>query len=179
MFVKYNALTRHIFKNRPILKPSTLGNGFSLSEIRPDDIVEIFRMTRSHINYYSFQLHYLAKLYKNNQARILVVKYNKKILGFLIGYLKLSMRGPIGDIVLIITDKDYRRKGLATSLISSIFDWFRYNKCNKCYLKVKSDNEIAILLYKKHGFSKMGEVKRFYSDGCNADVMIKSLPKIQ
>ncbi len=56
----------------------------------------------------------------------------------------------------VITKKEYRNRGLATRVVGHFMS-LASKHTQKVVLWVRSDNEIAINLYKKYGFEKIGE----------------------
>ena len=61
-----------------------------------------------------------------------------------------------GSIENVATDSNYRKKGIATSLMKYIF---ALNMYEKYFLEVFDTNENAIKLYKKLGFKEVGTQK--------------------
>lgn len=68
------------------------------------------------------------------------------------------------DIVMLITDANYRRQGIATELITAL-----ENSCPQTtlFLEVESTNTIAQKLYEKIGFIRSGGRKNYYIRGKN------------
>lgn len=58
----------------------------------------------------------------------------------------------------------YRRKGVASALISNIIDYATMNEVVGITLEVRRSNESAILLYEKYGFINYGIRKNYYTD---------------
>ena len=73
------------------------------------------------------------------------------------------------DIIDIVIDEKYRRKGYGKSLINYIFDFY---KDKKVILEVSVDNEAAVNLYKSLNFSVIN-VRKGYYNGTDALVMEK------
>ena len=55
-------------------------------------------------------------------------------------------------IEFVATDKNYRKMGVATSIMNHLFTFF---ECNHFVLEVVNDNTNAIELYKKMGFKEI------------------------
>ena len=73
------------------------------------------------------------------------------------------------DIIDIVIDEEYRRKGYGKSLINYIFDLY---KDKKVILEVSVDNEAAVNLYKSLNFNVIN-VRKGYYNGIDALVMEK------
>jgi len=69
---------------------------------------------------------------------------------------QIEIDSKTGSIENVVTNSNYRKKGIATSLMEYIF---ALNKYEKYFLEVLDTNENAIKLYKKLGFKEVGTVK--------------------
>ena len=65
------------------------------------------------------------------------------------------------EINNIAVDENFRKKGIASSLMRKILQDFKNVK--KYFLEVRKSNQRAINLYKKFGFEIVGERKDFYT----------------
>lgn len=63
-------------------------------------------------------------------------------------------RGWVG-LYDVFVDKDFRSHGLGFNICTSLLETARQNGAKKSYLQVVSDNQVAIDLYKKLGYSQM------------------------
>ncbi len=86
-----------------------------------------------------------------------VVLYNNNI----VGYMGISMIAGEGYVTNIAILPDFRRKGFAERLLSTVISDCR-QKLEFISLEVRASNDAAISLYKKLGFSAVGCRKRFY-----------------
>lgn len=77
----------------------------------------------------------------------------------------------------ITVDKLYWGQGIGRHLITCLLEWARKEKnIRKVNLKVRADNERAIILYKRMGFSEEGCLTReFYSNGIFYDALCMGL----
>ncbi len=66
------------------------------------------------------------------------------------------------ELIFVCTNKPYERQGIATLLLTQTINDFPDNIKN-VVLEVRSQNEKAISLYNKLGFTKLGIRKGFYS----------------
>lgn len=67
--------------------------------------------------------------------------------------------------IAISVRKDYWGKGIGSGLMNLLLDFCRKTGAESIELEVRSDNERAIALYKKFGFEKNGENKRYFKIG--------------
>ena len=80
------------------------------------------------------------------------------IAGFVVLYVAVD-EGEIPDVVVA---PDYRRQGVAQSLMTYIFT--DNPDIQSYFLEVRESNEAAIGLYNKLGFAQVGIRKNFYTD---------------
>ena len=77
-----------------------------------------------------------------------------------------------GDIINIAVLPEYRRSGIASRLLETLFEFCRENDISALNLEVRESNTPARSLYKKHGFAEVGERKRYY-DGTETAVLMR------
>lgn len=102
----------------------------------------------------------------------LVAELGGTVIGYVIGL--LETRGE-GHIVSIGVHPNYRGRGVATALLNEVLSRFKAKGAKSAKLEVRVSNLPAINLYKKLGFRIIGTVEKYYPDGENAHVMVKSL----
>lgn len=83
--------------------------------------------------------------------------------GLCVGYIWVMLKGgcevqyKIKNIDAFIFDvcvnKDFRRNGIGSYMISYVVNYLFERNIKKCFLAVRRDNEPAINLYKKNGFN--------------------------
>ncbi|GAB7141184.1 ribosomal protein S18-alanine N-acetyltransferase [Deferribacterales bacterium RsTz2092] len=78
-----------------------------------------------------------------------------------------------GEILSIAVLPDVRGQGIATEILSYVFE--RHSGVLSWHLEVDSTNEIAIKLYKKRGFEANRLIKNYYSAGRDAIQMKMSV----
>ena len=96
----------------------------------------------------------LEEDFKN--SKYLVAKRNDEVLGFLSYRIVLDEL----EIMNIVVRNDYRRKGIASKMLSALIINEDYEKIN---LEVNINNNAAITLYKKFGFMQVGSRKNYYN----------------
>jgi len=78
----------------------------------------------------------------------------------------------VGEISLLATSPDYRRKGCMEFLLAAIIDAIGHKR--EIWLEVHSGNIQAQQLYKKLGFRQDGVRPRYYKDGGSAVLFSRS-----
>ena len=66
------------------------------------------------------------------------------------------------DMMNIAVHPDYRRRGIAESLVEKLVDALKANQAENLTLEVRASNTPAISLYEKLGFLQVGLRKNYY-----------------
>ena len=84
---------------------------------------------------------------------------NKKIIGYIYGYLKKddTNKNKTAYLDALFIDNDYREKGIANNLIKAFKKWAKENKCSNIEVNVCSNNIKAKNLYLKNNFQSFKE----------------------
>ena len=90
-----------------------------------------------------------------------------------IGFITFDISSDTADIEDVFVLPDYRKNGVGYALINNAFTYLRSKGVEKVFLEVRESNLSAINLYKKCGFSKISERKKYYPNGENALVFVK------
>jgi len=75
------------------------------------------------------------------------------------------------ELLSIAVNAAERGKGYAKALMEHSHKEFAKQGLKKCFLEVRENNTAAISLYKKLGYEKIAERKKYYADGECAVVM--------
>lgn len=92
-------------------------------------------------------------------SKCIVLEINDRIIGFLI----YSIIYERAEIIDIIVDEIYRKKGYATMLLNATLDDCKLNNCNNVTLEVNVQNKAAIAFYKKNGFTIVAKREKYYN----------------
>ena len=103
-----------------------------------------------------------AKLYQiekliNSSYDSIYGYYAKELL---VGFIHINKMYETIDIINIVVDEKYRRKGIATGLITYILN--NFTDVEKIMLEVNEHNEKAINLYLKNGFKEINRRPKYY-----------------
>ena len=79
------------------------------------------------------------------------------------------------EIELIATAEMYRRCGRGSKILQDLLSEAKSRGAKKVYLEVRVSNTAALRLYLNHGFSGLYARSRYYPDGEDALVMVKTL----
>jgi ribosomal-protein-alanine N-acetyltransferase len=86
-----------------------------------------------------------------------------------------ASEGSDTDILTIAVDPDYRLRGIARHMMTSLIDWAYSKNSPKILLEVETKNLPAQALYISEGFEVIAERKDYYGAGVDALVMSKEL----
>ena len=93
-----------------------------------------------------------------------VAEVGKKIVGFVYGAesnppaetLDRWKSRKVASIETLVVDEEYRRRGIATSLVRVLFDVFKQKRIDLVTLSVPAVEKAALKLYEKMGFEPRG-----------------------
>lgn len=69
----------------------------------------------------------------------------------------------------------HRRTGIGSALLAAATSELEKDGVNRIYLEVRESNSAAIAFYRKHGFEKTGERRKYYSGPTENAVVMKKL----
>lgn len=79
------------------------------------------------------------------------------------------------SLVNLAISQDYRRKGIATKLLSHLIKMAKEKNVEKMFLEVRRKNIPAISFYHKNGFIERGIRRGYYEDREDAIIMGREL----
>jgi ribosomal protein S18 acetylase RimI-like enzyme len=94
------------------------------------------------------------------------------VTGFIIA--EASRRG-LGHIITIDVLPQSRREGLGSKLLAAAEERLRGARCHTVALETAVDNASALAFYKRHQYSVVKTIPRYYSNGVDALVLEKDL----
>jgi RimJ/RimL family protein N-acetyltransferase len=100
----------------------------------------------------------ISEFLKNNTCLMLVGKIKGKIVSHLfIDRSDKERLEHIGDIAVSV-EKNHWGKSIGFEMVSFAIEWAKDRKISKLQLQVRTDNDRAINIYKKLGFSEEGRI---------------------
>lgn len=91
-------------------------------------------------------------------AIFLVAEENYRILG----YIGMYVSAPEGEITNVAVDPEMRSKGTGKALVDAMKQWACDHGVTSIILEVRVSNAVAIHVYERIGFAKLGVRKNFY-----------------
>jgi [ribosomal protein S18]-alanine N-acetyltransferase len=86
-----------------------------------------------------------------------------------------AQEGADTDILTIAVDPDYRLRGIARHMLTSLIDWAYTKNSPTIFLEVEKNNQPAQALYISEGFEIISIRPDYYGAGIDALVMTKAL----
>jgi len=86
-----------------------------------------------------------------------------------------AAEGSDTDILTVAVDPDFRLRGIARHMMTSLIDWAYSKNSPKILLEVETKNLAAQALYISEGFEVIAERKDYYGAGVDALVMSRVL----
>ena len=86
-----------------------------------------------------------------------------------------AAEGSDTDILTVAVDLDFRLRGIARHMVTSLIDWAYSKKSSTIFLEVEKNNLPAQALYISEGFAVISMRPDYYGPGIDALVMSKVL----
>ena len=82
--------------------------------------------------------------------------------GHVAGYIGSQTCGDESDVMNVAVHPDFRRRGIAESLVIALVEELKSLESHCLTLEVRASNESAQKLYEKMGFAEVGRRKNYY-----------------
>ncbi|MFC4525646.1 GNAT family N-acetyltransferase [Dyella halodurans] len=100
-------------------------------------------------------------------AQVLVASANhRRFLGTAVVFFRKGTQ--VARLYSIATSATARGKGVGSALLDAAEHAAKRRRCHALRLEVRTDNEVAIRLYERHGYERIGQYERYYGDGADA-----------
>ena len=173
-FNKYNSGE---YGNSSSLSPIYLKK--SQAEREFEEKIKILPMTNEDIDFLStnlnsdfddfWNINNLKNDFSNPNSTYLIAKVENEIVGFA-GFLKICDEA---NIMNIVTKKNKRNLGIGSKLLENLILYAKNRNCKSITLEVNEHNNIAIHLYEKYNFKRIGLRKKYYNNTDDAILMAR------
>lgn len=109
----------------------------------------------------------------NPAARCWVAELDGRLVGILVLWLIIDE----AHIATLATHPEFRRLGIAKSLLMSALDHAYTEGAQSAFLEVRAGNKAAQNMYEKFGFEEVGLRQRYYKDN-NEDAILMTLKRL-
>lgn len=141
----------------------------AIRNMGPDDLDEIMEIEKL-----SFTSPWTKRLFEETLASPIATSFVIKKGSETIGYIMIYSVTDEAHILNIAVHPDYRCRGYASALIQYALDYFGKSYIHEFFLEVREGNMVAIRLYQRFGFEKIGKRKRYYPE-TNEDALVMCL----
>lgn len=147
-----------------------------LRECRPSDFESLWALDqRCFSSDIAYSRDELAYYLRHKNAICLIADDAKQVLGFILGHV---VRRAVGHIVTLDVDPGMQRGGIGTTLMRALEERFLSAGCRSALLEVAVNNRAALTFYKKHGYSILKTLPRYYPGGLDGLLMGKRIGEI-
>jgi ribosomal-protein-alanine N-acetyltransferase len=149
-----------------------------LRKYRPDDFARLLEIDQAcfveGIAYTDHELRYFLKM---PASTTLVAENGGKIQGFVIAdcFRQRRTARAMGRIITIDVLPEVQHAGTGTMLLQAVEGELRQAGCDSVTLEVAVDNAPALSFYKKHGYSVLKILPRYYLESIDGLMMGKRL----
>jgi ribosomal-protein-alanine acetyltransferase len=150
------------------MNPDTLIEHVSL-----DDLNDVMAIEDTCFGPDAFSRRQISYLITRSKGIFLVAKHNNQVAGYV--SLVTNRRHNTGRIYSIAVFPQYRGNGIGEALLEKSVAYARDTTLKAIFLEVRTDNDAAISLYKKKGFTKRLLKPNYYKDGADAYSMVLNL----
>jgi ribosomal-protein-alanine N-acetyltransferase len=154
-----------------------LASEVTLRRFANEDLEEVMNINRRCLPE-NYSASFYLEIYRNCPDAFVVAEAQGRLVGYVMcraesGFSDFVRMRPVrkGHIVSVAVIPEYRRLGIAKSLMSSAITALSTYECSEVFVEVRVTNEPAIQLYRKLGFEMVRRVPRYYYDGEDAYVM--------
>ncbi|PYY03292.1 MAG: hypothetical protein DMG64_08395 [Acidobacteria bacterium] len=152
-------------------REARIANSLELRVCRKEDFEQVWALDQRcfprDIAYSRQELEYHLR---RKSAICLVAWEGEQLEGFILGH--PEVRG-FGHIITLDVDASARRAGLGTRLMRALEEAFVALGCRSILLEVAVNNHSALAFYKKHGYSVLKTLRRYYPGGLDGLLMAK------
>jgi len=143
-----------------------------IREVRAEDLRDVYEIELVSFGDEAYDPFILSFYYHFARDLFLVAELENRVVGYAIG---VVTKWGEGHVISLATHPDYRRRGVASALLSELLRKMKERGARVARLEVKVSNEAAINLYRRHGFKTAGVIKNYYPNGEDAYLMVKEL----
>ena len=144
---------------------------FIIRKMRTEDIIRVQSLEEQVFNDPWTVQQFEYEIGENPISVQYVLEINSAIRGYIVFWVTFDS----STICKIAIDEAYRKEGLGSSLLETMFDELENLQVETSTLEVRVDNEAAITFYTKHGYSVVTVKAQYYHDGTDAYYMVRVL----
>ena len=145
-----------------------------IRDYRPNDFETLWKIDQMcFARGISYTRRELAFYIARKRGFTLVAERDGRIVGFLVVGRDCESQG---HVITIDVLPEARRSGLGSRLMAAAEERLRALGCSAVFLETAVDNAPALAFYKRHGYSIVQTIPRYYLDSIDGLVLAKELP---
>ena len=125
--------------------------------MHPYDIRNIIEIEKASFTTPWSELSFLNQTYNTNSISKVAVLENN-----VVGYVCIRLIPDEAHLLNLAVHQDFRRRGIATTLLNSVISELKGKDCRFLSLEVRVSNRIAIKFYERNGFKIVGFRRKYY-----------------
>ena len=156
---------------RPFDRQRHLKRAIQIVPFRLRHLDRILQIERASFGRDAWPRKLFREYYDDCRELFFVAKLATRIAGYIIGCVD---KGD-AEIASLAVDPGYRRQGLAGALIRRVLRELQAGGVRRVELMVRVNNTAGEQLYRSFGFRRVRTVRRYYEDGGDGILMVRSL----
>jgi ribosomal-protein-alanine N-acetyltransferase len=128
-----------------------------MRRMKEEDIPSVITIEKMSFSLPWSEISFTKELYKPRSIPKVAVLND-----IVVGYMCIDYVMDEGHILNLAVHPDYRKMGIAASLVEEAIEELKLKACRFIYLEVRASNYAAKKLYKSFGFSVVGNRKNYY-----------------
>jgi ribosomal protein S18 acetylase RimI-like enzyme len=117
----------------------------------------------------------LRDLIRNPRAQVIVLEQGDRVVAYAIGLIRRHRNGCSGRLYALAVDPAERGQGFGRMMVEKVIGAMHSAGVPRIYLEVRDNNETAIQLYERLGFSICGYLPNYYGPGIDGYRMRRTL----
>ncbi|MEK6582501.1 MAG: ribosomal protein S18-alanine N-acetyltransferase [Nitrospirota bacterium] len=148
--------------------------GLIIRELLEHDLPEVVGIENISFTTPWSEILFFNEIYKQRSIAKVGIIEEARSVQRVVGYICANYVADEGHILNLAVHPDFRRKGIAKTLVENILEELKETDCRFLYLEVRASNNTARELYEGFGFSVVGTRKKYYNKP-EEDAVIMSL----
>ncbi len=144
-----------------------------IREMKEDDLPQVLALQRS-LAFQDWKEKQFAAEIKAGYALCVVYEDSATSGNDILGYAIFHLLGPDSELLSIAVNSARQRTGIGKTLLEAGLGKLDFISGDKMFLEVREGNDKARRFYERNGFTEYSHRDRYYSDGENAILYVKT-----
>ena len=144
-----------------------------IREMKEDDLPQVLALQRS-LAFQDWNEKQFAAEIKAGYALCVVYEDPATSGNDILGYAVFHLLGPDSELLSIAVNSARQRTGIGKKLLEAGLGKLDFISGDKMFLEVREGNDKARRFYERNGFTEYSRRDRYYSDGENAILYVKT-----